>query len=79
MLLEFVSLMFLMDEYIVVTQGKLQGTHMSLTFCCMNFKGGALLWSHGALSNISSFKIAVHILQRAKFISTDWINVVLHR
>jgi hypothetical protein len=67
-----------MDEYIVARQGKLQGTHMSLTFCYI-FADGALLWCHSALANISSFKIVVHILQRAEFISTDWINVVLHR
>ena len=66
--------------YILVGQGKLQGTHKSLAFCYMNvIDGAALLWFHSTLANISCFQITVHILQRAKFVSTYRINVELHK
>ena len=74
------SNVFFTDEYILVGQGKLQGTHKSFAFCYMNvIDGAALLWFHSTLVNISCFKITVHILQRAKFVSTYRINVELHR
>ena len=72
--------MFFMYEYILVGQGKLQGTHKILAFCYMNaIDGAALLWFHSTLANISCFQITVHILQRAKFVSTYRINVELHK
>jgi len=45
--------------------------------CSMQVLNFSLVWQRNTLTDVSRFKIAVHILKRAKFISIDWVNIEL--
>jgi len=50
---------------------------MRLVPFSMQVPNFSLVWQSNTLTDVSRFKITVHILERAKFISIDWINIEL--
>ena len=55
-----------------------ESTYMiRLVPCSMQVLNFSLVWQRNTLTDVSRFKIAVHILERAKFISIDWVNIEL--
>jgi len=55
-----------------------ESTYMiRLVPCSMQVLNFSLVWQRNTLTDVSRFKIAVHILKRAKFVSIDWVNIQL--